>query len=95
MYGQDEGLFQEFSRELLAPLLRLVPSGLSSPKAVRLAAAALLSLGEHSVESLLQKVGWGVGCVLKSVFSFCFYVWWIRCLSLCVFSPVALCNHVL
>ena len=72
VYGQDEGLFQEFSRELLAPLLRLVPSGLSSPKAVSLAAAALVSLRQNSVDCLLRKVGWGVACVLRSVFLFSF-----------------------
>eukprot|EP00904_Undaria_pinnatifida_P011706 jgi/Undpi1/7666/HiC_scaffold_23.g10139.m1 len=55
VYGQDPGLFQEFSGELLSPLLRLIPSAVSPPEGVRLASTALLSLRENCPRCLFRK----------------------------------------
>ncbi|CAN0073804.1 unnamed protein product, partial [Ectocarpus sp. 4 AP-2014] len=51
----DTELYDEFSRELLSPLLRLVPSALSSLDAVRLSSRVVVSLRENCVACLVRK----------------------------------------
>lgn len=46
-----------YGRDLLPPLLRLIPSGLSPPRAVVLASTALVSLRDHCVACLYREVG--------------------------------------
>ena len=67
VYGQDPGLFQEFSGELLSPLLRLIPSAVSPPEAVRLASTALLSLRENCPSCLFRQVCTGHFKILNLV----------------------------
>ncbi|CBJ33988.1 hypothetical protein Esi_0815_0005 [Ectocarpus siliculosus] len=55
VYDHDAELYEEFSRELLSPVLRLVPSALSSLDAVRLSSRVVVSLRENCVACLVRK----------------------------------------